>query len=1204
MYNCRGFNNKIFISKNMSKKNQIAIFILTIVGSVLFSGVHVAKASPSLGFGGFNGGVNCEPSNDTDCDLFENTSAGGTMVTAAILQTGSNVYGSGVIGGNGPGGYGFGAMSTGSGSSPGQPFQIYGVLTFPPGGIVPDSANVVCDGAPYVTSITATGAGGGGAIFSTSVPDTASNCSLSFSYSAGGGAAVKGAPPVPTTSTIVDVSVIPAQQTVLPGGETNYNFTVVQSGTLRPLNIAAECPFNSECRLYNSSGGEIIQDTYYQYTDVDDDGLWEVGIYSASQINPPWGRYPLTTGFPIASQSYNLRVRTLSGISTGSSQVVLSATAAAPLGSCFGTCNDAAVALLNVQPPPCDIGITPPSGLWCDYTSPTSYTLRWTPSNPNTNPPLSNNLVRISKIYDEVNLGTCVASDPTHCTNIGIGDSSFPATGLTTGDYWNRVAVQCQDFPGGPTRTINAPYKLCPLTSTPPIITTSCLDLITSAPSPSGACINVTSSGFSFNWTPAAGTYNPQVVRVSSNQSSVLDGSCTATDPTNCTNLPSIGTATFTATGLQPNTRYWYRVAAVCTDPGPVTLYRDFVRDCVTPPDNCVPNPFPTKFNNISEPVSEVYIAGASGDLRVDWDPIAGVSSYIVGLYNSSGVLQQTQTVSAIYAIFPVTPASGGTLYNVKITSNVANACPNPNMEPITVKPPATSCPPTTPNVILNSPSLSGLSDTGKAFFPTGYICGSFTSTNSNVAPIDPGTGDIGTGSSNGSSSIGVSGGTCTFDSLTCPVNAVTINRTDPVGGANYDFSVQPNPLNLGTCMIGQSCQGDVTITNLTTGGDSSKTVTVVNSYASSERSWDILESNHVFNETDYGDTDVGRISFDATGLLPNISYIDHLTYDMKDLSGTVVASKTITINVNLISSVYNFSVSPTSLSFTVVEGAPMPPAQTITVTKTAGSLDLNFDAIVANLTSSGAWGTVNSLSAFSLPDPWNWGSNSKTVSVSVLPKPTGPTYNGTVRFTEPNAGIKTVNVTYNVAPAATPPAPTVTLTADPSNGASPLTSTLTWTTTNMASASCTASGGWSGSKITTGVDDGSNETISGITATTNFTIVCTNAGGSDSDSTTVTIGVPPTPKVPVKVNPGPGGTVKSDPDGIVCGQGNTVCEGDFDEGSEVCLTATPASQFRFVEWNDDCDSEPTPVCCIEPVAGGEEATPVFELKPFDYREF
>lgn len=67
--------------------------------------------------------------------------------------------------------------------------------------------------------------------------------------------------------------------------------------------------------------------------------------------------------------------------------------------------------------------------------------------------------------------------------------------------------------------------------------------------------------------------------------------------------------------------------------------------------------------------------------------------------------------------------------------------------------------------------------------------------------------------------------------------------------------------------------------------------------------------------------------------------------------------------------------------------------------------------------------------------------------------------------------------------------APTVNLIADPTAGTAPLTVILTWTSTGAAT--CAASGGWSGSKALNG-----SQTLTGISATTNYTLTCTASTG------------------------------------------------------------------------------------------------------------
>jgi hypothetical protein len=81
--------------------------------------------------------------------------------------------------------------------------------------------------------------------------------------------------------------------------------------------------------------------------------------------------------------------------------------------------------------------------------------------------------------------------------------------------------------------------------------------------------------------------------------------------------------------------------------------------------------------------------------------------------------------------------------------------------------------------------------------------------------------------------------------------------------------------------------------------------------------------------------------------------------------------------------------------------------------------------------------------------------------------------------------------------------APTVTLTANPATVASGQTTSLTWSTT--AATACTAAGGWSGSRATSGT-----ETSAALTANATYTLTCTGPGGSTSANASVTVTAPP----------------------------------------------------------------------------------------------
>ncbi|NNF16945.1 MAG: hypothetical protein HKN70_09370 [Gammaproteobacteria bacterium] len=79
---------------------------------------------------------------------------------------------------------------------------------------------------------------------------------------------------------------------------------------------------------------------------------------------------------------------------------------------------------------------------------------------------------------------------------------------------------------------------------------------------------------------------------------------------------------------------------------------------------------------------------------------------------------------------------------------------------------------------------------------------------------------------------------------------------------------------------------------------------------------------------------------------------------------------------------------------------------------------------------------------------------------------------------------------------------PTVDLTASSGSILDGGSVQLNWTST--AADTCTASGGWSGAKATSGT-----ETVGPLSATTSFVLTCTNADGSRSDSLTVTVEAP-----------------------------------------------------------------------------------------------
>ncbi len=93
------------------------------------------------------------------------------------------------------------------------------------------------------------------------------------------------------------------------------------------------------------------------------------------------------------------------------------------------------------------------------------------------------------------------------------------------------------------------------------------------------------------------------------------------------------------------------------------------------------------------------------------------------------------------------------------------------------------------------------------------------------------------------------------------------------------------------------------------------------------------------------------------------------------------------------------------------------------------------------------------------------------------------------------------------------PAKPTLTFTADPTSITQGGSSMLTWGSTNATS--CTASGGWSGSKALSG-----SQSVS-PNATTTYTLTCTGAGGSVTESASVNVTTPtPVPTITFTADP------------------------------------------------------------------------------------
>ncbi len=205
---------------------------------------------------------------------------------------------------------------------------------------------------------------------------------------------------------------------------------------------------------------------------------------------------------------------------------------------------------------------------------------------------------------------------------------------------------------------------------------------------------------------------------------------------------------------------------------------------------------------------------------------------------------------------------------------------------------------------------------------------------------------------------------------------------------------------------------------------------------------------------------------------------------------------------INLLTADSSFMLSCTGLGGEAVDtvnvtvNAPESIAVALSASPTSvsyyGSTTLSWSSSnAANCTATGDWTGAKAL------------SGSQTINAL--------TANSTFSLTCSGTG-DDANDSVDVIVAA-PLAPSVNLSASPSSVVQNGSTTLNWSTTNADS--CTASGDWSGSKASAGL-----EIISGLTATSTFNISCSGPGGTISDSIVVTVTAPPTPTVSLSASP------------------------------------------------------------------------------------
>jgi hypothetical protein len=169
-------------------------------------------------------------------------------------------------------------------------------------------------------------------------------------------------------------------------------------------------------------------------------------------------------------------------------------------------------------------------------------------------------------------------------------------------------------------------------------------------------------------------------------------------------------------------------------------------------------------------------------------------------------------------------------------------------------------------------------------------------------------------------------------------------------------------------------------------------------------------------------------------------------------------------------------------------------------------SLSANPTTVNAQGSSQLTWSTSNA-DACTASGGWS-GSKATAGSETVGPLSAGTTF--TLACTNTAGGTGSNSVTVSVT--SSTPAPTVSLSASPAAVPLGSSSTLSWMTSNATS--CTAGGGWSGSKS---VPNGS-QSVGPINAAATFSLSCTGSGGTTQKS--IMISILPAPTVTLSANP------------------------------------------------------------------------------------
>lgn len=223
----------------------------------------------------------------------------------------------------------------------------------------------------------------------------------------------------------------------------------------------------------------------------------------------------------------------------------------------------------------------------------------------------------------------------------------------------------------------------------------------------------------------------------------------------------------------------------------------------------------------------------------------------------------------------------------------------------------------------------------------------------------------------------------------------------------------------------------------------------------------------------------------------------------------------------------YAFTISCSNNAGTTIDTAsitvvPNPPGVSLTVSP---------NSIFVGNSSTISWSATNNPSSCTASGDWSGqkvsnGTVSGTASTGTLN--TARMYYYSLSCTNQGGTTNVNNVSLNVT---VPPAPVVSISANPISINTGNSSTINWSVTNNPT-SCTASGDWSGPKASNGpVSTGPLTVVKTYT----YTLSCSNAGGSNSATTSVAVSSGAAP-----VNP-PVITIAATPTTIGTGSSSTI---------------------------------------------------------------